>query len=83
MAMTSPARQEIAATMAAQLMPTDWMAALAHARKVGVVPVVTLMLSARPKRIAVATARLKTRIQRMVAIASAILDGKVMPARPR
>lgn len=83
MAMTSPARQEIAATMAAPLMQTDWMAALARARKVGVVPAATLILSARLRRIAVATAQLKTRIQPMVVIASAILDGKAMLARPR
>ena len=83
MVMTSPARQEIAATTAAQLMQTDWMAALAHARKVGVVQAATLMSSARLTRIAVAMAQPKTRIQLMVAIVSANLDGKVMLARPR
>lgn len=83
MVMTSPARQEIAATMAAQLMQTDWMVALARARKVGVVPAAILMSSARQKRIAVPMAQPKTRIQPMVAIVSATLDGKVMLARPR
>jgi len=41
--MTSPARQEIAATMAAQPMQTGWMAALALALKAGVAAAVTLM----------------------------------------
>jgi len=79
----SPARQAIAATMAAQPMSTNWMAAPAHARRVGQVQAATPMSPARLKRIAVLMAQPKTRIQPMVAIVSVILDGKVMPVRPR
>ena len=81
--MTSPAKQEIAATTAAQRMQTNWMAAPAHARKVGVAQAATLMSPARLKRIAVLMAQPKTRIQPMVAIVSVILDGKVMLVTPR
>lgn len=64
-------------------MQTNWMAALALAMKAGVAPAATLMSLAALKRIAVATAQLKTRIQWMVAFASVPSDGKVIPAKPR
>lgn len=76
-AMTSPARQEIAATMAPQLMQTDWMVALALARKVGVVRAATPTSLATMTMTAVAMAQRKIRIPLMAASASASSDGKV------